>query len=134
MRKNKIFGINQKEDCPGDALMKLYRNHIDELRKNVLFSKSSIDFFKKMADVVEKEKRILTFYWRALPEEDLPSLKIKVQKKDKQYELIYLKEKVNYQERQNDFQGKVTLNINHSNLRKFKKGNIIIDKKEEKER
>ncbi len=134
MRKNKIFGINQKEDCPGDALMKLYRNHIDELRKNVLFSKSSIDFFKKMADVVEKEKRILTFYWRALPEEDLPSLKIKVQKKDKQYELIYLKEKVNYQERQNDFQGRVTLNINHSNLRKFKKGNIIIDKKEEKER
>ena len=134
MRKNKIFGINQKEDCPGDALMKLYRNHIDELRKNVLFSKSSIDFFKKMADVVEKEKRILTFYWRALPEEDLPSLKIKVQKKDKQYELIYLKEKVNYQERQNDFQGKVTLNINHSNLRNFKKGNIIIDKKEEKER
>ena len=134
MRKNKIFGINQEEDCPGDALMKLYRNHIDELRKNVLFSKSSIDFFKKMADVVEKEKRILTFYWRALPEEDLPSLKIKVQKKDKQYELIYLKEKVNYQERQNDFQGKVTLNINHSNLRKFKKGNIIIDKKEEKER
>lgn len=134
MRKNKIFGINQKEDCPGDALMKLYRNHIDELRKNVLFSKSSIDFFKKMADVVEKEKRILTFYWRALPEEDLPSLKIKVQKKGKQYELIYLKEKVNYQERQNDFQGRVTLNINHSNLRKFKKGNIIIDKKEEKER
>ncbi len=121
MRKNKIFGINQKEDCPGDALMKLYRNHIDELRKNVLFSKSSIDFFKKMADVVEKEKRILTFYWRALPEEDLPSLKIKVQKKDKQYELIYLKEKVNYQERQNDFQGRVTLNINHSNLRKLKK-------------
>lgn len=121
MRKNKIFGINQKEDCPGDALMKLYRNHIDELRKNVLFSKSSIDFFKKMADVVEKEKRILTFYWRALPEEDLPSLKIKVQKKGKQYELIYLKEKVNYQERQNDFQGRVTLNINHSNLRKLKK-------------
>ena len=130
MRKDKIFTVEGIEDCPGDALMKLYRTNTEELRKNVLFSQTSIDFFKSMADVMEKHKRILTFFWNAIPEKRLPSLKIKLQKKGKYYQLIYLKEKVNYTERQNEFKGRVTLNINQSKLKKLRKGNTIINKKE----
>lgn len=130
MKKSKIIDIQETEACPGDELMRLYRKNPEELGKNVLFSQTSIDFFKSMADVMEKDKRILTFFWNAIPEERLPSLKIKVQKKGKHYQLIYLKEKVNYTERQNEFKGRVTLNINQSKLKKFRKGNTIINKKE----
>ncbi len=130
MRKNKILDIQETEACPGDELMKRYRKNPEQLRKNVLFSQTSIDFFKAMADIVEKDKRILTFYWNPIVEEDLPSLKIKVQKEGKEYKLMYLKEKVNYSERQEEFKGRVTLNINQSNLKKLPKGNIIINKKE----
>lgn len=130
MKKNKIVNIDNIEACPGDELMRLYREHPEELRENVLFSQTSIEFFKSMADVIEKDKRILTFFWNPVVEEGLPSLKIKVQKKGKIYELMYLKEKVSYKERQNEFKGRVTLNINHSKLKKSKKGNIIFTKKE----
>lgn len=130
MKKTKIIDIQETDACPGDELMRLYRKHPEELRKNVLFSQTSIDFFKSMADVMEKDKRILTFFWNAIPEAGLPSLKIKCKKKGKQYELIYLKEKVNYIERQNEFKGRVTLNINQSKLKKLRKGNTIINKKE----
>ncbi len=130
MKKSKIIDIQETEACPGDELMRLYRKNPEELRKNVLFSQTSIDFFKSMADVMEKHKRILTFFWNAIPEKRLPSLKIKLQKKGKYYQLIYLKEKVNYTERQNEFKGRVTLNINQSKLKKLRKGNTIINKKE----
>lgn len=130
MKKSKIIDIQETEACPGDELMRLYRKNPEELRKNVLFSQTSIDFFKSMADVMEKDKRILTFFWNAIPEKRLPSLKIKVQKKGKYYQLIYLKEKVDYTERQNEFKGRVTLNINESKLKNLQKGNVIINKKE----
>lgn len=133
--KEKIIDIQPGEACPGDELMSLYRKKPEELRKHVLFSQSSIDFFKSMADVVDKKGRILTFFWDTIPEEELPSLKIKLQKKGKNYELIYLKEKVTFEERQNEFKGRVTLNINQSKLRKQKPGKILLRKKEiEKER
>lgn len=130
MKKNKIIDIQETEACPGDELMKTYRKNPEELRRNVLFSQTSIDFFKEMADIMEKDKRILTFFWNAIPEKGLPSLKIKAQKKGKHYQLIYLKEKVNYTERQNEFKGRVTLNINESKLKNLRKGNVIINKKE----
>lgn len=130
MRKDKILNICETEACPGDELMKQYRKNPEQLRKNVLFSQTSIDFFKTMADIVEKDKRILTFYWNPIVEEGLPSLKIKVQKEGKEYKLMYLKEKVNYSERQKEFKGKVTLNINQSKLKKLPKGTIIINKEE----
>lgn len=130
MKKNKIINIQETEDCPGDKLMKLYREHPEELRGNVLFSQTSIDFFINMADTVEKCKRILTFFWYPAIEEGLPSLKIKVQKKGNQYELMYLKEKVNYKERQNEFKGRITLNINQSRLKKLQKGTVVLNKKE----
>ncbi len=133
MRKDKIFTVEGIEDCPGDALMKLYRTNTEELRKNVLFSQTSIDFFKSMADVVEKDKRILTFYWAPIIEEGLPSLKIKVQKKGRNYELIYLKEKVTYKERQNEFEDRITLNLNKSVLKKVSSNGTIILNKKEKE-
>lgn len=130
MKKNKLIDIQEAEACPGDELMKRYRRNPEELRKNVFFSKTSIKFFKNMADVVEEDKRIITFFWDAIPEENLPSLKIKVQREREKYRLLYLKEKVNYEERQNEFKGRVTLNMNQSNLRKLSKGNVIINKKE----
>lgn len=130
MKKDKIMDIRNIDDCPGDELMKLYRNHPEELKKNILFSQTSINFFKSMADIVEKDKRIIVFFWNPVIEEGLPSLKIKVQKEGKAYRLLYLKEKVNYKERQNEFKGKVTLNINQSKLKKLPKGNLIINKKE----
>lgn len=130
MRKNKIVDIQETETCPADMLMKLYRKNPKELRKNVLFSKTSINFFKNMADVVEIDKRIVTFFWNPSVEEDLPSLKIKLQKQGKEYRLIYLKEKVNYSERQKEFKGRMTLNINQSKLRKLQEGRVIINKKE----
>lgn len=130
MRKNKILDVQETEACPGDALMRLYRRQPEELRRNVLFSQMSIDFFKRMADVIEKDKRNITFFWNPVIEEGLPSLKIKVRKERNNYKLIYLKEKVTYKERQNEFKNRETLNINQSKLKKFKKGNIIINKKE----
>lgn len=130
MKKNKIINIQETETCPGDQLMKLYRKHPEQLRANVLFSQTSIDFFKSMADITEKEKRILTFFWNPVVEEDLPSLKIKVQKEGKNYKLMYLKEKVTYKEKQNEFKGRETLNINQSELKKLLKGTVIINKKE----
>lgn len=130
MKKNKIINIQETETCPGDQLMKLYRKHPEQLRANVLFSQTSIDFFKNMADVIEKERRILTFFWNPVVEEDLPSLKIKVQKEGKSYKLMYLKEKVTYKEKQNEFKGRETLNINQSKLKKLPKGTVTINKKE----
>lgn len=130
MKKNKIFNIDNIETCPADELMRLFREHPEELREKVLFSQTSIEFFKSMADIIEKDKRILTFFWDSVAEEGLPSLKIKVQKKGKLYELMYLKEKVSCKERKNEFKGRVTLNINQSKLKKSKKGNIILNKKE----
>lgn len=130
MKKNKIINIQETETCPGDQLMKLYRKHPEQLRANVLFSQTSIDFFKSMADVIEKERKILTFFWNPVVEEDLPSLKIKVQKEGKNYKLMYLKEKVTYKEKQNEFKGRETLNINQSKLKKLPKGTVTINKKE----
>lgn len=130
MKKDKLIDIQETEACPGDELMKLYRRNPEELRKNVFFSKTSIKFFKSMADIVVEDKRIITFFWNSIPEEELPSLKIKVQKEKEKYRLLYLKEKVNYEERKNEFKGRLTLNINQSNLRKISKGNVIINKKE----
>jgi hypothetical protein len=130
MKKDKLIDIQEMEACPGDELMKLYRRNPEELRKNVFFSKTSIKFFKSMADIVVEDKRIITFFWNSIPEEELPSLKIKVQKEKEKYRLLYLKEKVNYEERKNEFKGRLTLNINQSNLRKLSKGNVIINKKE----
>lgn len=130
MKKDKLIDIQETEACPGDELMKLYRRNPEELRKNVFFSKTSIKFFKSMADIVVEDKRMITFFWNSIPEEELPSLKIKVQKEKEKYRLLYLKEKVNYEERKNEFKGRLTLNINQSNLRKLSKGNVIINKKE----
>lgn len=130
MKKDKLIDIQEMEACPGDELMKLYRRNPEELRKNVFFSKTSIKFFKSMADIVVEDKRMITFFWNSIPEEELPSLKIKVQKEKEKYRLLYLKEKVNYEERKNEFKGRLTLNINQSNLRKLSKGNVIINKKE----
>lgn len=130
MRKDKLIDIQETEACPGDELMRLYRKNPEELRKNVFFSKTSINFFKSMADIVQEDKRIITFFWNSIPEEELPSLKIKVQREKEKYRLLYLKEKVNYKERQNEFKGRVTLNINQSNLKNLAKGNVIINKKE----
>lgn len=130
MKKDKLIDIQETEACPGDELMKLYRRNPEELRKNVFFSKTSIKFFKSMADIVVEDKRMITFFWNSIPEEELPSLKIKVQKEKEKYRLLYLKEKVNYEERKNEFKGRLTLNINQSNLRKISKGNVIINKKE----
>lgn len=79
-----------------------------------------------------KSGRILTFFWDTIPEEGLPSLKIKLQKKGKNYELIYLKEKVTFEERQNEFKGRVTLNINQSKLKEQKPGKVLLRKKENK--
>ncbi len=130
MKKNKIVSIQETDTCPGDELMRLYRENPEELRKNVLFSQTSIDFFKSMADVVEKDKRMITFFWNPVIEEGLPSLKIKVQKEGKQYRLMYLKEKINYQERRKEFKGRMTLNINQGKLKKLQKGTIVFNKKE----
>lgn len=130
MRKNKIVDICETKACPADKLMYLYRKNSQELKRNILFSKTSIKFFKNMADVVEVDKRIVTFFWNPCVEEELPSLKLKLQKEGNEYRLIYLKEKVNYSERQNEFKGRITLNINQSKLRKLQKGRVILNKKE----
>lgn len=130
MRKDKLIDIQETEACPGDELMRLYRKNPEKLRKNVFFSKTSINFFKSMADIVQEDKRIITFFWNSIPEEELPSLKIKVQREKEKYRLLYLKEKVNYKERQSEFKGRLTLNINQSNLKNLTKGNVIINKKE----
>lgn len=133
MKKIKYINVLEEDACPGDELMKLYRDNPEELRKNVLFSQTSIDFFKRMADVVERDKRITTFFWSPIMEENIPSLKIKVQKEGKQYRLLYLKEKVTYKERQNEFKGRVTLNINQSKLKKkSQKGTVIFKKENDK--
>ena len=91
MKKDKLIDIQEMEACPGDKLMKLYRRNPEELRKNVFFSKTSIKFFKSMADIVVEDKRMITFFWNSIPEEELPSLKIKVLKEKEKYRLLYLK-------------------------------------------
>lgn len=62
MKKDKLIDIQEMEACPGDELMKLYRRNPEELRKNVFFSKTSIKFFKSMADIVVEDKRMITFF------------------------------------------------------------------------
>lgn len=83
------------ENCPADALMNDFRkraNSANDYAKNIEFSKSCIDFFKKMADIVEESDNIIKFRWYEIPEKELPALIVKVRQSNGKFYLQYLKE------------------------------------------
>lgn len=94
--KNKTIIVNPGEDnCPADALMSDFRKNIcSKYSRNITFSQAGIEFFKKMCDqyIVSGNGNIITFYWTAIPEEDLPPLKVKIVRQKGKYKLNYLKE------------------------------------------
>lgn len=95
--KNKTIMVNPGEkNCPGDALMLDFRKsiHNNKYPRDITFSQSGIEFFKKMCDqcIVSGKGNNITFYWTAIPEKNLPPLKIKVVRQKGKYKLNYLKE------------------------------------------
>ncbi len=95
-KENKrIINVEYGDDnCPADALMKDFRARAKDSKyyKNVEFSKSCIDFFKKMADIFEETENNIVFKWYEIEEEELPPLIVKIRIKDGRYFLQYLKE------------------------------------------
>lgn len=95
MKNKKIFVNPGENNCPADALMSDFRkNASSNYPKNTIFSQSGIEFFKKMANqyIVAENGNELTFYWKAIPEEKLPPLKVKIRRFKGKYFLNYLKE------------------------------------------
>lgn len=94
--KTDIINVEYGEDnCPADALMNDFRtrsNNIKEYSKNVEFSKECIEFFKKMADIVEENEDNICFKWDEVIEKDLLPLIVKIRKIGGKYMLQYLKE------------------------------------------
>lgn len=94
-KEQRIIEVNSgEENCPADALMKDFRNRAKNSKypKNVEFSSSCVDFFKRMADIFDETEDNITFKWDEIPEEELPPLIVKLRKKDGRYILQYLKE------------------------------------------
>ncbi len=94
--KTNIINVEYgKDNCPADALMNDFRtraNNIKEYSKNIEFSKECIEFFKKMADIVEEGEDNICFKWDEVLDEDLPPLIVKIRKSNDKYILQYLKE------------------------------------------
>ena len=83
------------ENCPADALMADFRkraNSVEKYPKDIEFSESSIDFFRKMADIVEETEGNIKFGWYEMLEKELPALIVKIRKNNGKYYLQYLKE------------------------------------------
>ena len=96
---NKIDIINVEygeDNCPADALMNDFRTRAHNMLnypKNVEFSKECIEFFKKMADIVDESENNMCFKWDEVPDKDLPPLIVKIRKLNDKYILQYLKKK-----------------------------------------
>lgn len=94
--KTNIINVEYGEDnCPVDALMNDFRTRahsMSDYAKNIEFSKECIEFFKKMADIVEESEENICFKWDEVPDKDLPPLVVKVRKLNDKYLLQYLKE------------------------------------------
>lgn len=96
--RNKIDIINVKygdDNCPADALMNDFRKRVKEknnYQKNIEFSEDCIEFFKKMANIIEESNDNIKFRWDAILEEELPPLIVKIRKDKGKYKLQYLKE------------------------------------------
>ena len=102
-------------DCPADFFMNLYRK-TEELPATVKFSKRAIKFFMDNADLIIVNGRQMKFLWEAVPE-GLPELKLSVKKEGNDFVLQWLNEKGT---------------LNYSKGKKDNKGNICIDKEEER--
>ena len=89
-----IIAPNGDAFCPADELIEDYRLGANGFKysKHIIISKATIDYWKKHADIVEKNERHIIFFWDEIIDEELPPLKIKVVKKNGQYVLMYLKE------------------------------------------
>lgn len=97
MNKNKtIVAPAGLDDCPADALMMNFRKYLSdsdgEYAKTIEVSENSIKFWKEHADYVSNSGNSIIFQWDAIPEEELPPLKIKIFKKNEKWYLSYLKE------------------------------------------
>lgn len=96
--QNKKSIINVKsgnENCPSDELMNHFRKRVKKnikYPKNIEFSKPSIDFFRKHADIIEESETYIKFKWNEIPQEELPPLIVKIRKDKTKYYLQYLKE------------------------------------------
>lgn len=94
--KTDIINVKYGEDnCPADALMSDFRTRAHNMLdypKNIEFSKECIDFFRRMADVMEESKDNICFRWDEVLEKNLPPLIVKIRKINGKYVLQYLKE------------------------------------------
>ena len=113
------------ESCPADALMLDFRKRANlgkkAYSKNIEFSDTCIDFFRKMADIVEEYEKNIMFRWYAIEEEELPPLIVKIRKYKGRYYLQYLKE----------LGEEKTVIKGRQRKGKNKNGKILIEKEEE---
>jgi len=113
------------ENCPADALMIDFRKRAilgkDKYSKNIEFSETCIDFFRKMADIVEEYDKNIKFRWYEIEEEELPPLVVNIRKNKGRYYLQYLKE---LGEEKTVIKGKQRKGKN-------KNGNLLVEKDEE---
>lgn len=107
MKRKNNYTINVPEGddyCPSDALMNDFRKNIDKFidyPKNIEFSSTSVDFFKKMANEVMENEDNIQFNWYDIPESDLPPLTVNLRKANGKYFLQYLKEYGEFYGREN---------------------------------
>ena len=95
MKNSYVINVPPNDDCPADVLMNDFRKKIPMLvnyPKNIEFSNTSVDFFKKKADEVLESENNIQFYWYDIPEKDLPPLTVNLRKSNGKYYLQYLKE------------------------------------------
>ena len=126
MRTRVIYVGSGDDNCPADALMADFRKALSENKyaKNIEFSERCIQFFREHADIVEEEKTDICFMWYAVPEEELPPLKVKIAIRNSKYLLSYL---IEYGEEQTKIQAKTRKGLNQ------KGGKRILIVKEEKD-
>ena len=90
----RIIHIEAGDDnCPADALMIDFRKRANagskEYSRNIEFSETCIDFFRKMADIVEEHEKNIKFKWYEIEDEELPPLIVKIRKDKGKYCKIY---------------------------------------------
>lgn len=94
--KTNLINVEYGEDnCPADALMNDFRTRAHNMLdypKNIEFSKECIEFFKKMADIIEESEDNICFKWEEVFDKNLPPLIVKIRKSNDKYMLQYLKE------------------------------------------
>lgn len=87
--------LHGEDNCPADAVIYDFRiraHKMVDYPKNIEFSKESIDFFRKMADIVEESENNICFKWYEVPEQDLLPLIVKLRKSKGKFLMQYIKE------------------------------------------